>query len=704
MNAWKRKPLRSVTAAILAAVTAISLTACGSGSGDLSGAPGGGKWVDSDVVGTVTESSEIRLQDDFAAAVNQDWILNATYDPKKQTEQSALNEAGDLVLERFLAILDDENVTGANAELLRKFRDLSMDWDERNRLGVEPLRKYLDEIENISSIEDLTDYQASMERNPFGLGLMMPKSVEPQDKDVSLNTLKVSPPAYSLGDKSMYLDFNASTLAAKERNDAIVTHFLSRLGYEDSEIKRILKESYSLETTLARSENDYTAHETFNIVQTDREKITQYLNGYPLLEIIDGRGYSDCNSFNVDVMFLSGLAGLYNEQHLSEIKSFFIVKTINSTYLFYDEESLEFVMKEGVSKTKKSTGYNMPSKEAFFRNDMTNGAFLPAMEQLYLDYYVDDEKIAEYTQITNDLIEAYHVIINEEEWLSDETKQAAIEKLDAMAIHVLRPDNVADYSGVNIKSYEEGGTLLDAMVEGVKFYTRHLNETAAEVRSDRYFWDIYDNSSTTTEINAFYMPARNAIFICAGWTVIPEVLYGDDPSYEQILGTVATVVGHEISHGFDADGSQFDKNGRVYDDDGMQIDWMAAEDRSHLYERAGQLSSYYSLAKPIPGKSNVSGELVKNEAMADMGGLKATLALAKKQADFNYDEFFRAYAGLWRKQIIEEYELLQMSDVHPLNFYRINIGLQQFDEFIETYGIEPGDGMYLAPERRVNVW
>lgn len=704
MNAWKQKPLRTVTATVLAAVTVVSMAACGSESGSLSGAPGGGKWVDSDVVGTVTESSEIRLQDDFAAAVNQDWIVNATYDPNKQSEAGASNDAGDLVLDRFLAILDDESVTGANAELLRKFRDLSMDWDTRNKLGVEPLRKYLDEIEKIESIDDLTDYQASVERNPFGIGLMMPKGVESQDKDVSLNTLKIGPPTYSLGDKSMYLDFDATALAAKEQNDTIVTHFLSRLGYEDSDIKRILKENYSLETTLARSENEYGAHETFNIVQTDREKIAQYLNGYPLLEIVDGRGYSDCNSFNADVMFLSGLSGLYNEAHLSEIKSFLIVKTINATDLFYDKESLELVLRENVSKTKKSTGFYMPSDEFLFQTDMTNAAFLPAMEQLYLDCYVDDEMIAAYTQITEDLVEAYRVMLNEEDWLSDETKQAAIEKLNAMAIHVCRPDNVADYSDVTIKSYEEDGTLLDAMAEGIKFYTRHLNEIAAEERSDRFFWDIYDNSATTTMVNAFYMPSKNAIFICAGWAAIPEVLYGEDPSYEQMLGIVGMVVGHEISHGFDADGSHFDKNGRVYDDDGNGIDWMEAEDRSHLSERAGQLSSYYSLARPIPGKKTMSGELVKNEAMADMGGIKAVLYLAKNTADFDYDQLFRAYAGLWTEQTLEEYELLKMGDVHPLNFYRINIGLQQFDEFIETYGIEPGDGMYLAPERRVNVW
>ena len=228
---------------------------------------------------------------------------------------------------------------------------------------------------------------------------------------------------------------------------------------------------------------------------------------------------------------------------------------------------------------------------------------------------------------------------------------------------------------------------------------------ASDEDVDRNFWDIYDSASSTTTVNCFYMPSSNSIYILAGWIAHADYLFGDDPSYEQILGCIGTVVGHEISHGFDADGSRFDKTGRVYDDDGNQIDWMSVEDRSRLDERSDNLASYFSLARPIPGKGQVNGQLVKNEAIADMAGIKAVLYLLEDVPDFDFDEFFRAYAALWRIQNTEEGEIAVMGiDIHPLNFYRININLQQFDRFYETYDIGPSDAMYLAIERRISVW
>ena len=111
------------------------------------------------------------------------------------------------------------------------------------------------------------------------------------------------------------------------------------------------------------------------------------------------------------------------------------------------------------------------------------------------------------------------------------------------------------------------------------------------------------------------------------------------------------------------------------------------------------------MARPISGQQKVNGSLVKDEAIADMGGVKSVLYAAREMPDFNYDEFFRAFARQYAQQTNEKSELGAMKgDVHPLQFYRINIVLQQYDEFIKTYDIKPGDGMYLSPEKRVNVW
>ena len=297
-------------------------------------------------------------------------------------------------------------------------------------------------------------------------------------------------------------------------------------------------------------------------------------------------------------------------------------------------------------------------------------------------------------------------MIGEEEWLSEETKAAAIEKLDNMAVKVVRPDNTADYSDADVKSYEEGGTLVDAVAQAKLVMNAHIAEKSGDPKWDRNFWDIYNTGVfATTEANCVYYPNQNAIYITAGWLAISDVLFDDDMSFEQLAVSIVSIIGHEMSHGFDSHGSKFDLNGCAYDNNGNQTDWMTLEDRAHLDERAAKVAGYFALARPIPGQQKVNGENVKDEAIADMGGIKALLYMAKDMPDFDYDAFFRAYAALWAEQTTEQMELMFIkTDEHPLAFHRINITLQQFDEFIKTYDIKPGDGMYLAPESRVNVW
>lgn len=191
----------------------------------------------------------------------------------------------------------------------------------------------------------------------------------------------------------------------------------------------------------------------------------------------------------------------------------------------------------------------------------------------------------------------------------------------------------------------------------------------------------------------------------AGFVAIGDVIYGDAITDEEFMGSIGAVAGHEISHGFDGKSSHYDLYGRRYDDNGNETDWMSTEDRSRLDERVGRAGSYFSLARPIPGQRQVEGISVMNEATADMAGIKAILYMARDMEDFDYDSFFRAFAALYVTQTQEKFELETIEeDDHPLSFHRVNITLQQFDEFLETYDIQPGDGMYLDPDKRISVW
>ena len=178
--------------------------------------------------------------------------------------------------------------------------------------------------------------------------------------------------------------------------------------------------------------------------------------------------------------------------------------------------------------------------------------------------------------------------------------------------------------------------------------------------------------------------------ICVG------VFYDEEMSEAQVLGGLGAIIGHEISHAFDIEGAQLDQ-------DGNYSDWWTEEDYAAFLNRAEKLSAWFDGFIPYEG-CVYSGELVWSEAIADMAGMKCALAVAAQKENFDYDAFFRQFARIWRCKANLSAIIMFAADVHPYNYLRINATLAQFDEFIDFYGVRPGDGMYLAPEDRLSVW
>ena len=168
-------------------------------------------------------------------------------------------------------------------------------------------------------------------------------------------------------------------------------------------------------------------------------------------------------------------------------------------------------------------------------------------------------------------------------------------------------------------------------------------------------------------------------------------------SREELLGGLGCIIGHEISHAFDATGSGFDGAGRLEE-------WWKDDDREAFKARTDKLTEYYNAITAFEGY-NVSGESIRDEATADLAGMKVVLRLAQKDEGFDYDTFFRQYAGVWKQISTYEREVYRLTrGEYPLNYLRVNDVLQQFDEFYDTYDVKEGDGMYLAPEDRVSIW
>ena len=319
-----------------------------------------------------------------------------------------------------------------------------------------------------------------------------------------------------------------------------------------------------------------------------------------------------------------------------------------------------------------------------------SGALKWAVAQLYTEAYLHEEDKERITELVNEIKKAYHGILEDADFLSDETREKAIEKLDAIRPCVLYPDSWEkyEYKGLDFKGPKDGGTLWEAL-QAIEAY-----EAKEEIEE---FLNPVDKEKWTVSPQTFncgYQPLTNSIYILGAYA--RGDIYNSEMSDEEVLAKLGVSIGHEISHAFDRTGAQFDK-------DGNMKNWWTKEDKEEFKKRNAKLAEYYNAIHPWEGQ-DLKGSIMTGEACADMAGMKVALRVASEKENFDYDKFYRAFADLW---FVKENLMMAragIEDEHPLQYLRINCTLQQFDEFLDYYGITEGDDMYLAPEDRVNIW
>ena len=700
----KRRP----TTVILSLAMALVLTACSVGSSDAAGesmqeriaAALSSGWVDSDLTGVISADKEYSEKDDFAAAKNKSWKLEIG-----DSYYSVFQDISDAVLTKMKKAVTDESITGEEAEVLRKYYALSSDWDYRNSQGVEPLKPYIADIESISSMDELYAFFGDIERNPLALApvrvdLMTTYHVN-EYSDINLMILE--PPTLSLmadNGQTFYDKISSpSALELYESAENKTLYMLEKVGYSEKDARNIFKNCLKWEKKVASSSVDMGLEDLVKSTKT-RDEIERLQGDFPLNGLLDAWGFTDAKYVVVPEFYTKRLDRLCRKSNLEKIKDYLIVNYCLESSLMLDRATYDQMGEFSKSRTHQQMDFGMSDEqredELQFKYYIGQTAMLGALNKIYVENYFDDNTTAELTKLTKDLIEAYNVIFSEEDWLSDEGKAACLDKLNSIGIHIAYQSfEVLDYSRTPFKSKEEGGSFLDAYF-AMKRYSMHHNVFLSNQKFSKDYWDPVSSSTSTTMTNAFYNPATNGIYICAG--ICEPNCYSPEMTYEEKLGGLSVVVGHEITHGFDRNGSLYDKNG-------LKNTWMPYKDQVAFTDLNDKVAAYYSTLSPFVGAGLYQGTKVVEEATADMGGLKACLYLGSKTPGFDYDLFFSSYARLWRVNIPIEAEKSYVSgDSHPLAFYRVNVGVQQFDEYYETYGVKEGDGMYLEPEKRIAVW
>lgn len=653
-------------------------------------------WINSCILGEVTDEVNAELKDDFFLNVNHDWLRDAKLRPGFDSE-TPIFEAIDIVKNRCLEFLTDKSlkyddpVLSHDIDLIQGYYDLYLDWEGRNKAGVEPLRPLVEKIQSITNLDELTEFLLSEDAREEGLGLFGIR-VGFSSEDSSSYEVDISSTELSLEDPDEYKTLTENGKRVKKAVDEKTLYMLGRIGMSEDEAKELIDSSFAFETKISKSMmglleamNPDSLRKTINPVTTKDVKDME--GKLPIAEYMDKYGYSVSKLMNLqEPNWLKSFAEIYNDENLEGMKAY-LLTTVSRGYIDRTDEEA-FRKFQSINNEQKGITESQPDEDLAYQE--ARSIMPSSFARLYVKKYVTPEMKKEIADFCHETVNAYREMLQGIEWMSDETKKAAINKLDHIKIHSLYPEKWEDDSIFQITSKENGGTYVAAQKSLIKGnIARQMSYINQKVDNDIWKIDILDT-------NAFYAAFENSVNIIPGYFC--DVTYRSDMSIEEKYGAIGSVIGHEISHAFDTNGSQYDEVGNVKD-------WWAEVDKKAFRERANKLVAYYDNVVAFDDGTKYNGQMVQTEAIADIAGLKVMLTLAKKIPDFDYDKFFKAFARIWaRVHTIESAENAVLTDTHPLHYLRGNVTVQQFDEFIETYGIKEGDGMYIAPEDRIAVW
>lgn len=646
---------------------------------------GGIPWIDSDLKENITADMELSPKEDFHLYVNHQWLLENEI-PEGYTTSGPFLDVYMDTTKKAQALLEDETIEGHEAALCRELYQTWLDWDQRNALGMEPVMERVKDIQSIQSMEELSAFLCDTERSrdvPVFLGCANGVDLN----DASSYVVDVGNDGLLLQDSAEYEKRTEQGERYKKAFGELGRVMFTKAGFSQEEAEKALEQTLELETELAGGSltmEEQMSPELFEQINNlyTMEELKGLCSHFPITEVIGSLGYGNGERLRVtEPDYFTVLDGLYNEENLERIKSYMLFKYLVSMASCLDQEAFDAVIQFN-NTVGGSTGRLSDEEYAF---EVVTGGLTQPLSRAYVEKYDASKEKQDIVRMCEEIIGMYRRMLEKQEWMSEETRQMAVEKLEHIKVNAVYPDEWEDYSSLSI----EGLSLTEALDAIEDFETaRDWRKTNQKV--DRNEWDM-----NTLDSNAYYNPQNNSINILLG--ILGSEFYREDMTEEQLYGGIGSVIGHEISHAFDTSGAQFDKEGNL-------SNWWTDEDLAAFQERADRLIAYYDGITAYGGY-RVPGKNIQTEAIADMAGVKCLLMIAEEKEDFDYDSFFKQYASVWRRLSSPEFEYLCLNqDSHPLHYLRTNVTLQQYEEFYKTYDIQPGDTMYLAPEDRVAVW
>ena len=624
--------------------------------------------------------------------LTEEYSRYGSFDQLRENNQEQLKT----LIEEVSANKHEANSIG---DKIATLYNMGMDSVALNNQGAEPIKGLLSNIAALKNTEELSKELINLHKN--GINPFFGLFAEADYSDSKMTIAWLWQSGIGMGDRDYYLknDDNSKDLRAKYTE--MIANMFTLAGYDKMANKganELAKMVMDIETRLAKASYDketlrdpYKTFHKLSVAETEA-----LAKDIKLGEYFKAMGLAEMKSLNVGQPEFITECNNVLKSNIEAVKAYYAWNVINTAagYLSDDftKESFKFYGTALSGKEEMRPRWKRVTSTV-------DGALGEAVGQMYVEKYFPKEAKERMLNLVDNLKTAFGERIKAANWMNDTTKGKALEKLETILVKVGYPDTWRDYSGLEIKNDSYFANILRSNQFDIEYMISKIDKP-----TDKYEWLM-----TPQTVNAYYNPTTNEICFPAGILQPPFFDMNADDAVN--YGAIGVVIGHEMTHGFDDQGRQYDKDGNLKD-------WWTATDAENFTNNAQVLVDWFNAIKVCDNpETYANGKFTLGENIADNGGVQISYqamqnAIAKGQVNgeamdgfTTAQRFFIAYAGVWAGNIREQ-EILRLTsiDPHSLGRLRVNATLPHITAFIEAFDVKEGDNMYLAPEKRVVLW
>jgi len=638
----------------------------------------------------------VKPGDDFFLYSSAGWMKSNPV-PDDKTQYGSFSELMDKNQEQLKSLIQEaaesESPKGTIAQKIGDFYSSGMDTATINSLGYEPIKPELSAIDALQSNEEILEHVGKMQLK--GMRPLFYFFSSQDDQNSSMVIANFYQGGLGLPDRDYYISEDAQSVEMRKAYVEHIQKMFELIDYPAEESQKMAAEIMAFETRLANASltrlENRDPYRTYNKMTTS--ELQKMAPEAQWNQLFDGIGIEDPGDINVrQTDFIKEVAKMVKEESMDTWKAYLKWGVLNSSanYLSADLESADFDFYGTVLRGQK---VQKPLWKRVLSS--TSGSMGEAIGKLYVEKYFPPEAKERMINLVENLRISLGERIDQLDWMTDSTKALAHEKLNTINVKVGYPDKWMDYTPLNIEPGKYYENIRAAKTFAIKDDLSKIGKPY-----DKTEWGM-----TPQTVNAYYSPTANEIVFPAAILQPPFFFMDQDDAVN--YGAIGVVIGHEMTHGFD-------DQGRNYDKDGNLQNWWSEDDAVAFNEKTQLLVDQYN-AYPQLDTLHVDGELTLGENIADFGGLNIAWDAFQKTAESKSTEkidgftpqqrFFLSYAGVWRQNILDK-ELARRlkEDVHSPGEARVNVPLYNMDVFYDAFGIKEDAKRYRAPQDRAVVW